>query len=58
METVTTYKWEYDVPLKIRMAKEGGLSSGEHEVELTVITRTAYIPIPIKGVNTRKVTVA
>lgn len=52
METVTTYKWEYDVPLKIRMAKEGGLSSGEHEVELTVITRTAYIPIPIKGVNT------
>lgn len=58
METVTTYKWEYDVPLKIRVLQEGGLPKGEHEVELTVITRTAYIPIPIKGVNSRKVVIA
>ena len=57
METVTTYKWEYDVPLKVRVSQEGGLSAGEHDVELTVITRTAYIPIPIKGVNSRKVVV-
>ena len=57
METVTTYKWEYNVPLKVRVAKEGGLSAGEHDVELTVITRTAYIPIPIKGVNSRKVVI-
>ena len=57
METVTTYKWEYNVPLKIRVAQEGGLSSGEHEVELTVETRTAYIPVPIHGVNTRKVVI-
>ncbi|MER0123057.1 DUF6379 domain-containing protein [Streptococcus sp. ZJ93] len=58
METVTTYKWEYDIPLKIRVAQQGGLSVGEHDVELTVITRTAYIPIPIKGVNSRKVQIA
>ncbi len=58
METVTTYKWEFDVPLKIRVHQEGGLSSGAHEVELTVITRTAYIPIPIKGVKTRTVMIA
>ena len=58
MTTVTTYKWEYDVPLKVRVLQEGGLSSGEHDVELTVVTRTAYIPIPIKGVNARKVTIA
>ncbi|WP_165211440.1 DUF6379 domain-containing protein [Streptococcus tangpeifui] len=58
MTTVTTYKWEYDVPLKIRVTQEEGLSSGEHDVELTVVTRTAYIPIPIKGVNTRKVVIA
>ncbi|MFC5631643.1 MULTISPECIES: C-glycoside deglycosidase beta subunit domain-containing protein [Streptococcus] len=57
METVTTYKWEYNVPLKIRVAQEGGLPKGENDVELTVITRTAYIPIPIKGVNSRKVVV-
>ncbi|MBD3948550.1 hypothetical protein I4Q36_08785 [Tuanshanicoccus lijuaniae] len=55
METVTTYKWEYDVPLKIRVNHEGGLPSGENDIELTVITRTAYIPIPIKGVKSRKV---
>ncbi|MGT2948679.1 C-glycoside deglycosidase beta subunit domain-containing protein [Streptococcus devriesei] len=58
MTTVTTYKWEYDVPLKIRVIQDGGLPAGEHDVELTVITRTAYIPIPIQGVNTRKVTIA
>lgn len=58
MTTVTTYKWEYDVPLKIHVAQEGGLSKGEHDVELTVETRTAYIPIPIHGVNSRKVTIA
>ncbi|WP_162012912.1 C-glycoside deglycosidase beta subunit domain-containing protein [Streptococcus sp. S784/96/1] len=57
METVTTYKWEYNVPLKIRVSQEGGLPKGENDVELTVITRTAYIPIPIKGVNSRKVVV-
>ena len=57
METVTTYKWEYDVPLKVRVAQERGVPAGEHDVELTVITRTAYIPIPIKGVNSRKVVV-
>lgn len=57
METVTTYKWEYDIPLKVRVAKESGLSAGEHDVEMTVVTRTAYIPIPIKGVNSRKVVI-
>lgn len=57
MTTVTTYKWEYDVPLQIRVARDGGLPSGSHDVELTVVTRTAYIPIPIKGVNTRTVTI-
>ncbi|MGT2923773.1 C-glycoside deglycosidase beta subunit domain-containing protein [Streptococcus caviae] len=58
MTTVTTYKWEYDVPLKIRVVQDGGLLAGEHDVELTVVTRTAYIPIPIQGVNSRKVTIA
>ncbi|MFV0556756.1 MAG: DUF6379 domain-containing protein [Lactovum sp.] len=57
METVTSYKWEYDRPLKIRVKQENGLSTGEHDVELTVITRTAYIPIPIKGINSRKVVI-
>ncbi len=55
MNTVTTYKWEYDEPLYIRVLCEGGLTAGAHQVKLTVITRTAYIPIPIEGAMERTV---
>lgn len=57
MTTVTTYKWEYGEPLLIRVLKDGGLAEGEHEVELTVVTRTAYIPVPLTGVRKRTVTI-
>ena len=55
MKTVTTYKWEYDEPLYIRVLKDGGLQPGTHQVKLTVITRTAYIPVPIEGSTERTV---
>ena len=55
METVSEIKWEYGVPGTVRVLKEGGLSKGEHQVTLTVCTRTAYIPVPLEGVMTRKV---
>ncbi|MCL2895056.1 C-glycoside deglycosidase beta subunit domain-containing protein [Brenneria tiliae] len=58
METVTTYKWEYGEPLYIRVYKDGGLSKGEHSVELTVSIRTAYIPVPIVGVQKRGVVIS
>ena len=57
MTTVGTIKWEYGTPATVRVLKEGGLSKGEHEVKLTVCTRTAYIPVPIEGVMTRKVVI-
>lgn len=38
--------------------QEGGLSKGEHKVELTVIVRTAYIPVPLEGVKERIVEIA
>ncbi len=57
MKTVTTYKWEYDEPLQIRVLCEGGLSAGIHQVKLTVITRTAYIPVPIAGTMERMVSI-
>ena len=57
MKTVSTIKWEYGTPATVRVMQEGGLSAGEHEVKLTVCTRTAYIPIPLEGVMTRKVTI-
>ncbi len=57
MKTVSSIKWEYGTPATIRVLQEGGLSAGEHDVKLTVCTRTAYIPIPLEGVMTRKVTI-
>ena len=56
-ETVTTYKWEYGEPLYIRVLGEG-LSAGKHKVQLTVATRTAYIPVPLVGVKVREVEIA
>lgn len=58
METVTTYKWEYGEPLIIRVQKEGGLPKGTHEVALDVVTRTAYIPVPLAGRKVRTVEIA
>lgn len=55
METVAEIKWEYGVPATVRVLKEGGLEKGEHEVKLTVCTRTVYIPVPLKGEMTRMV---
>ena len=56
-ETVTTYKWEYGEPLYIRLMQDGGLSKGTHKVKLTVATRTAYIPVPLEGIQEREVTI-
>lgn len=55
--TVTTYKWEYGEPLYIRVLQPGGLAKGQHQVKLTVATRTAYIPVPLVGVKERSVAV-
>lgn len=55
--TVTTYKWEYGEPLYIRVMKKDGLLKGEHRVQLTVATRTAYIPVPLVGVKGRAVAI-
>ncbi len=55
MKTVVSHKWEYGEPMIVKVAKEGGLSKGSHEVTLTVIVRTAYIPVPLEGNMTRTV---
>ena len=51
------YKWDNGEPLYIRVLKPGGLSTGDHQVKLTVATRTAYIPVPLVGVKERTVTI-
>lgn len=57
LSTLTTYKWEYGEEALVRVKLEGGLQAGEHEVTLTTGIRTAYIPVPLVGSKTRKVTV-
>lgn len=53
METVTSYKWEYGVEGIVRVIKDGGLTSGEHEVTLTQVSRVSYIPVPFSGTQTK-----
>lgn len=38
--------WTIITPAKIRVRKPGGLSLGEHEIELTLILRSPYMPLP------------
>lgn len=57
MTTVTGHKWEYSEPMIVRVLKKGGLDTGEHNVEMTVAVRTAYIPIPLVGVRECKVNI-
>ncbi len=58
MTTVVEHKWEYGEPMIVRVWRDGGLEKGEHEIDLNVIVRTAYIPVPLDGHKTRKVTIA
>lgn len=58
METVVNHKWEYGEPMTVRVYKDGGLACGTHQVKLTVIVRTAYIPVPLEGVKERTVEIA
>ena len=58
METVVGHKWEYGEPMTVRVLKNGGLFAGPHKVKLTVIVRTAYIPVPLEGSKERIVEIA
>ena len=58
METVVSHKWEYGEPMIVKVKKDGGLLKGSHQVKLTVIVRTAYIPVPLEGNKERTVEIA
>ncbi|MBQ9045910.1 MAG: hypothetical protein IJ112_08205 [Oscillospiraceae bacterium] len=58
MKTVTAHKWEFGEPMTVRVLCPGGLSKGTHEVDLNVIVRTAYIPVPLDGHKTRQVEIS
>lgn len=51
-KTAYSYKWEYGKPLYIRVLKPGGLSEGNHQMEMTESVRTAYMPAPMEGTRT------
>lgn len=58
METVALIKWEYGQPGTIMIQQDGGLSTGKHQVKLTVAIRVAYIPVPFEGTRTRIVEIS
>lgn len=55
MKTVVEHKWEFGEPMTVRVLEDGGLTKGKHEIDLNVIVRTAYIPVPLDGHRTRTV---
>ena len=57
MKTVVEHKWEFGEPMTVRVLRDGGLTKGTHEIDLNVIVRTAYIPVPLDGHMTRTVVV-
>ena len=57
MQTVTEHKWEFGEPMTVRVLQENGLAPGSHEIDLNVIVRTAYIPVPLDGHKTRTVVI-
>jgi hypothetical protein len=38
--------WTILTPANIKVRKPGGLPAGEHEIELTLILRSPYMPLP------------
>lgn len=38
--------WNIKVPATLKVCKEGGLASGEHQVKLKLMFRCPYLPIP------------
>ena len=57
MMTVVEHKWEFGEKMTVRVLKDGGLARGNHEIDLNVIVRTAYIPVPLDGHKTRTVVI-
>ena len=57
MKTVVEHKWEFGEPMTVRVLEDGGLKKGKHEIDLNVIVRTAYIPVPLDGHKTRMVVI-
>lgn len=39
--------WQLIQPARIEVIKEGGLTEGEHDINLKLILRVPYLPIPI-----------
>lgn len=56
METVVNNRWEFGEVATLTVTRPGGLSEGEHDVEVVLHLRISYLPfIPArKGIKTLK----
>ena len=49
METEYDARWEFGEVATVTVLRPGGLSAGEHKIELTEQMRIAYLPFPLTG---------
>ncbi len=58
LETEYQAVWEMGAVATVTVLKEGGLTAGEHSLELTEQLRISYMPFPITGRDTKAVRVS
>jgi len=55
METEYEARWEFGDVARVSVLKAGGLSRGEHRLELVEQLRVSYMPFPIQGKDAKVV---
>lgn len=55
METEFDARWEFGEVATVTVLKDGGLSAGEHKLELMEQLRVSYMPFPISGKDAKVV---
>ena len=55
METEYEARWEFGDIVTVTVLKDGGLSKGEHKLELVEQLRVSYMPFPLQGKDAKVV---
>jgi Domain of unknown function (DUF6379) len=57
METEFEARWEFGDVATVRVLADGGLTPGDHQLELVELLRVSYMPFPISGKDAKTVSV-
>lgn len=58
LETCYDGRWEFGTYATIEVAQPGGLSSGEHTIEIVEKLRVSYLPFLLHGADSKTLSVA